>query len=210
MIAPRDPDADITRDHEDVAAGLQACLPRPTQHLTGHFGRTLGLSRLALAGGVALNTTANARLLEAGLFEETYVQQAAADDGTALGAALQRAAAAGEVVNRRPPRPFFGPSHGSSAHEVALGAFADQIEITKLASLDDACARAAELIADAEVLAWYRERMEFGPRALGHRSILADPGREDMRGSRPSPGPITPRSTRCFRRSGGQPVASSC
>jgi carbamoyltransferase len=181
LIGPRDVDADITRDHEDVAAGLQACLDRTLQHLTGHFGRRLGLSRLALAGGVALNTTANARLLEAGLFEEIYVQPAAADDGTALGAALHRAAVAGEVVNRRSPTPFYGPRHGASAQEAALAAFAGQIEVTKFDSLGDACERAAELIADGEVVAWYRERMEFGPRALGHRSILADPGREDMR-----------------------------
>ena len=181
LIAARDPDSEITREHEDVAAGLQACLDRVIQHMCGHFARRLGIGRLALAGGVALNTTANARLLEAGLLDEIYVQPAAADDGSALGAALQRAATAGEVVNHRTPTPFYGPVHGGAARESALNAFADRIEITPLGSLNQSCNTAADLIAAGEVIAWYRERMEFGPRALGHRSILADPGRADMR-----------------------------
>jgi carbamoyltransferase len=181
LIAPRAPDAEIGREHEDVAAGLQACLDRVIQHLCGHFARRLGIGRIALAGGVALNTTANARLLEAGLLDEIYVQPAAADDGSALGAALHRAAVAGEVINRRTPTPFYGPGHARHAHESALAAFADRIEVTPLGSLSESCTTAAELIAAGEVIAWYRERMEFGPRALGHRSILADPGRADMR-----------------------------
>jgi len=139
------------------------------------------MTRLALAGGVALNTTANARLLEAGIFEELYVQPAAADDGTALGAALNRAALAGEVVNRRSPTPFYGPAHGAMRLDSALTEFAERIEVTRLGSLGEACEAAADLIAGGEVIAWYRDRMEFGPRALGHRSILADPARGDMR-----------------------------
>lgn len=181
LIAPRGPESEITREHEDVAAGLQACLDRVIQHICGHFARRLGVGRLALAGGVALNTTANARLLEAGLLDEIYVQPAAADDGSALGAALHRAAAAGEVVNRRTPTPFYGPVHDKAARESALTVFADRIEVTPLGSLEQSCDRGAELIAAGQVIAWYRERMEFGPRALGHRSILADPGRADMR-----------------------------
>jgi carbamoyltransferase len=151
------------------------------QHICGHFARRLGIGRLALAGGVALNTTANARLLEAGLLDEIYVQPAAADDGSALGAALYRAAEAGEVVNRRTPTPFYGPVHGPPARQAALEAFAGRIEVTPLGSLEESCEAAAQLIAAGEVIAWYRERMEFGPRALGHRSILADPGRPEMR-----------------------------
>lgn len=139
------------------------------------------MTRLALAGGVALNTTANASLIEAGLFEEIYVQPAAADDGSALGAALHRAAAVGEVANRRSPTPFYGPAATSGDLETALGAFGDRIEIERLPSLQATCDTAAQLIAGGEVAAWYRGRMEFGPRALGHRSILADPGRPEMR-----------------------------
>ena len=181
LIAPRAPDAEITADHEDAAAALQACLDRAILHLCGHWGRESSIGRLALAGGVALNTTANARLIEAGIFDEIYVQPAAADDGTALGAALQRAAIAGEVANHRSPTPFYGPAYSQREVEAALESFADRIEITPLSSLQATCDTASELIAGGEVVAWYRGRMEFGPRALGHRSILADPGRQEMR-----------------------------
>jgi carbamoyltransferase len=181
LIAPRDPDTEITADHRDVAAGLQAALDRVILGLCGHFGEQTGMRRLAMAGGVALNTTANGKLLDSGLFDEIYVQPAAADDGSALGAALHCAAEAGEIANRRSPVPFYGPEHPSSAVDDALAEFADRIEVTPLGSLDAAADRAAELIAAGEVLCWYRGRMEFGPRALGHRSIVADPGRADMR-----------------------------
>jgi carbamoyltransferase len=181
LIAPRDPDSEIGDDHRDVAAGLQAALDRAILNLCGHFGEETGMRRLAMAGGVALNTTANGKLLDSGLFDEIYVQPAAADDGSALGAALHAAAEAGETANRRSPVPFYGPKHPAVAAEAALAAFADRIEVTPLGSLDAACDKAAELIADGEVICWYRGRMEFGPRALGHRSIVADPGRADMR-----------------------------
>ncbi|MBV9471895.1 MAG: hypothetical protein JO206_02920 [Solirubrobacterales bacterium] len=181
LIEPRVPDGEITSRHQDVAAALQACLDRAVLHLCGHFGALLGMGRLALAGGVALNTTANARLIEAGVFEEIYVQPAAADDGSALGAALQAAALAGEVVNRRSPTPFYGPSPDPRSLQAALDAFADRIEVSPLGSLEAACETAAALIAQGEVISWYRGRIEFGPRALGHRSILADPSRHEMR-----------------------------
>jgi carbamoyltransferase len=181
LIAPRDPDSEIMPVHQDIAASLQACLDRAILHLGSHFGASTGLRRLALAGGVALNTTANGRLLAAGVFDEIYVQPAAADDGSALGAALHRAALAGEMVNRRSPTPFYGPAHSHASAAEALRVFGDRIEATALADLDETCAVASDLIASGEVIAWYRGRMEFGPRALGHRSILADPSRPDMR-----------------------------
>jgi carbamoyltransferase len=181
LIAARDPDSEIMPVHQDIAASLQACLDRAILHLGTHFGGSTGLRRLALAGGVALNTTANGRLLAAGVFDEIYVQPAAADDGSALGAALHCAALAGEMVNHRSPTPFYGPAHSEASAAEALSAFGGQIEATPLADLAEACAVASDLIASGEVIAWYRGRMEFGPRALGHRSILADPSRPDMR-----------------------------
>ena len=191
LIAPREPESEITDAHRDVAAGLQACLDRAIVHTCGHFAAQMGMRRLALAGGVALNTTANARLLASGVVDEIYVQPAAADDGSALGAALQRAAQAGEVKNRRSPTPFYGPAHSQRSIERALrskggkeegeGAAHLEIEVTRFRDLAEACEAAAELIATGEVIAWYRGRMEFGPRALGHRSILADPSRPGMR-----------------------------
>jgi carbamoyltransferase len=181
LVPAREPDSEITAEHMDVAAGLQACLDRSFLHICTHFGRQLGLRRLALAGGVALNTTANGKLLASEAFEEIYVQPAAADDGSALGAALHRASLAGEIVNRRSPTPFYGPAHPLEQVERAIGELGGELEVTRLPSLRDACESAAELIAAGEVVAWYRGRMEFGPRALGHRSILADPGLAEMR-----------------------------
>ena len=181
LIPERLPDQPITDDHRDVAAALQQCLNRATLHICKHFGETTGLRRLALAGGVALNCTANGALMRSGAFDEVYIQPAAGDDGAALGAALHRAAANGEVANRRMPVPFLGPSHSMECVEAALAEFADRIEVTRFARLAETCSAAARLIAEGRVLAWYRGRMEFGPRALGNRSILADPGNPGMR-----------------------------
>jgi carbamoyltransferase len=181
LIKERRPEDDIGDDHRDVAAALQACLDDTMQHLCGHFARKLALRRLAMAGGVALNCTANGKLMRSGHFDQIYIQPAAGDDGTALGAALYRAAGAGEVVNKRLATPFFGPAHSLDAVETAIAQFADRIEVKRFASLSETCAEAARLIAAGRVIAWYRGRMEFGPRALGHRSILADPGHLEMR-----------------------------
>jgi carbamoyltransferase len=150
-------------------------------HLCGHFAAKTGLRKLALAGGVALNCTANGRLFQSGRFEEIYVQPASGDDGSALGAALYRASLSGGVRNRRMYTPFLGPAHSLEKIDAALEEFHDAIEVDRFDSLDGACSEAARLIAEGRVIAWYRGRMEFGPRALGHRSILADPSRPEMR-----------------------------
>ncbi|HZF40286.1 MAG TPA: carbamoyltransferase N-terminal domain-containing protein, partial [Blastocatellia bacterium] len=172
LVKERRPEEEVTDTHRDVAASLQACLDRTMEYLCGHFARKLGLRRLAMAGGVALNCTANGKLLRSGIFDDIYIQPAAGDDGTALGAALYRAAQAGEVVNRRSPVPFYGPAYSTAEIDNALEQFADRIEIMRFGSLEDTCVEAARLIAAGRVIAWYRGRMEFGPRALGHRSIL--------------------------------------
>src|SRR5262249_37633300 len=154
---------------------LQACLDRTMEHLCGHFARKLGLRRLAMAGGVALNCTANGKLLRSGIFDDIYIQPAAGDDGTALGAALYRAAQAGEVVNRRSPVPFYGPAHSTAEIDNALEQFADRIEIVRFGSLEDTCVEAARLIAAGRVIAWDRGRMGFGAPTLGDRRNLAPP-----------------------------------
>lgn len=181
LIAPRDPGSPITQDHCDVAAALQACLDKALLHICGHFGRSTGLQHLAMAGGVALNCTANGKLMRSGLFDEVYVQPAAGDDGAALGAALYHASLSGEVRNRRFPVPLLGPAHGPSEVAAAFAKFGGRIAVSPFADLAATCREAARLIGRGEVVGWYRGRMEFGPRALGNRSILADPGRPEMR-----------------------------
>jgi carbamoyltransferase len=181
LVQERGPEDEITGDHRDVAAALQECLDKVMLHICGHFGASTGLRRLALAGGVALNCTANGRLMKSGLFDEIYIQPAAGDDGSALGAALYRSALAGDVRNVRCPPPFHGPAYSMEKIEAALAECGDQIDVVRYETLVQACAEAARLIAEGRVVGWYRGRMEFGPRALGHRSILADPGRPEMR-----------------------------
>ena len=181
LISRREPGDEITQVHCDVAAALQATLSRAILHICGHFGATTGQRKIAMAGGVALNCSANGKLTRSGLFDEVYVQPAAGDDGAALGAALHRASLRGEVINRRFPVPFLGPSHPMSEVDSALAEFSGAIEVTRLGSVEETCHWAANMIHQGKVVAWHRGRMEYGPRALGNRSILADPSNPEMR-----------------------------
>ena len=151
--------------------------------MRARFGRQTGLRRLAMAGGVALNCTANGRLMQSGPFDEIYVQPAAGDDGSALGAALYRAS-----LQRRREQPC-GCRCRSAARRTRAkrskpcsrrSRTASQVDALRHPSTTSARAR-PRMIADGRVLAWHRGRMEFGPRALGNRSILADPGNPEMR-----------------------------
>jgi len=164
-----------------VAAALQECLDRVVLHVCGHFGKQTGMRRIALAGGVALNCTANSKLIDSGLLDEVYIQPAAGDDGTALGAALYRASLSEEIHNERMPVPLLGPAYAFPCVEKAIEKYASRVTVTRFDSLEQTCSEAARLIADGRVIAWYRGRMEYGPRALGNRSILADPGHPAMR-----------------------------
>jgi carbamoyltransferase len=180
LIAPRAPEDPITQEHCDVAAGLQACLERAVLHICSHFRVSTGLRRLAMAGGVALNCSANGKLVRSGLFDEIYVQPAAGDDGAALGAALYRASLH-HIENRRFPAPLLGPCFNGREIEAAVNRFAGRVCAISFDNFEDCCRQAARMIARGKVLAWYRGRMEFGPRALGNRSILADPAHPEMR-----------------------------
>jgi carbamoyltransferase len=181
LVKARAPEDELTDDHRDAAAALQECLDRVMLHICSSFGRRTGLRRLALAGGVALNCTANGRLLRSGVFDDVFVQPAAGDDGSALGAAAFRAAVHGEIRNTRIPVPFLGPAYSKQSIARAVEKVSDSIEYTVFGNLAETCEEAARMLAAGYVIGWYRGRMEFGPRALGHRSILADPGEPDMR-----------------------------
>jgi len=181
LIPARDPNEDVTDAHRNAAAALQECLNRSILHICTHFAKATGQRKLAMAGGVALNCTANGKLLYSGTFDEIYVQPAAADDGTALGAALAYAAEHDEVHNQRMTLPFLGPAYTQAECDDALAAYEDRVRVTHFASLEETCAEAARRIASGQVIAWSRGRMEYGPRALGNRSILADPGHAEMR-----------------------------
>ncbi|MGY8668924.1 carbamoyltransferase [Bradyrhizobium sp. UFLA05-109] len=164
----------FTQQHRDVSASLQEALERIVFHIVRHYREATGMKRLCLAGGVAHNCTVNGKLLYSGLFEEIFVQPAAHDAGCALGAALM----ASDEVGRPAPRErlqevYWGPDLGTDrAVEQELAAWAGHLDVERS---DDVAGRAADWMANGAVIGWVQGRSEFGPRALGNRSILADP-----------------------------------
>jgi carbamoyltransferase len=178
---PREPDGEMTQDHKDIAAALQAVLQAYQLHVVRHFKRETGQSRLCMAGGVALNCSVNGVLRRSRLFDRMFIQPAAGDDGCAVGAALfaQKLCDPG-FKPRKMTLPLWGPEFGEREIEQALD---DQSGCvwSKADSFDELCRQVAERLAAGEVVAWFQGRMEFGPRALGSRSILADPRDPGMR-----------------------------
>ncbi|WOH80212.1 carbamoyltransferase [Bradyrhizobium sp. BEA-2-5] len=164
----------FTQQHRDVSASLQEALERIVFHIVRHYRELTGMKRLCLAGGVAHNCTVNGKLLYSGLFEDIFVQPAAHDAGCALGAALMVSDELGRPAPReRLEAVYWGPHLGSdSAVEQELNAWASHLDIERS---DDVAGSAAEWMANGAVIGWVQGRSEFGPRALGNRSILADP-----------------------------------
>ncbi|HVS85934.1 MAG TPA: carbamoyltransferase C-terminal domain-containing protein, partial [Gaiellaceae bacterium] len=170
---------ELGRHEQDVAASLQARLEEIYLHLVERLAARTGENALCLAGGVALNAVANGRIRPETPFDELYVQPAAGDSGTAVGAAYW-------VWNEELKRPrgfvmkhaYTGPEYAED--ELASAVAAAGLEAERLD--DDALFPAvAERIAAGDVVGWFQGRMEFGPRALGHRSIVADPRRAEMK-----------------------------
>jgi carbamoyltransferase len=158
-------------DHADLAASVQRVVEDVLLDLASWLHRQTGESRLTMAGGVALNCVANARLLREGPFDEIWVQPAAGDAGTALGAALHVAAQRGEPV-----APMGTAALGRGWDDDALAGWLDRAGVV-FERCDDIAVEVARTLADDGIVAWFQGRSEFGPRALGHRSLLADPRR---------------------------------
>ncbi len=176
---PRAKGTPLEQRHFDVAASLQALAERILLTMARHAHERTGMKRLCAAGGVFLNVLANTRILNETPFEELYILPAAGDAGAALGAAswVHHALRGGE---RAPPvqNAYLGPSFTDDRmRRVLQGAGADfeQLDTPEL------CERVAQHIADGRIVAWYQGGMEYGPRALGARSLLADPRKPDMK-----------------------------
>jgi natural product biosynthesis luciferase-like monooxygenase protein len=178
---PREPESDITQLHKDLAASLQSVLQTCQLHVLRHFRRQTGLKNLCLAGGVALNCSSNGLIKRSDLFDRVFVQPAAGDDGTSVGAAL--------YVQRlhdpkfKPHRisvPLWGPEFTDAEIRKCLEGRND-CQIVEKNSFDELCQDVADRLAKGQIVAWFQGRMEFGPRALGSRSILADPRDPTMR-----------------------------
>jgi carbamoyltransferase len=173
----REPESQITELHEDLAFAVQDVIERAALHVARSLRERTRSRNLCLGGGVALNSVMNARLLREVGFEHVFIQPAATDAGNALGAALwhwhQRL---GQPRTEAMEHAFWGPEFGTRACEEAL-------ERRGLAGerVADAPAEAARLLADGAIVGWFQGRAEVGPRALGARSILADPRRAETK-----------------------------
>jgi carbamoyltransferase len=177
---PRPRGGEITRFHRDVARSLQAVLEEILLEKTAWLHRRTGMRSLCMAGGVALNVVANGRILREGPFERLYVQPAAGDSGGCLGAA----ALAWTEATDRPPAPL---PHVYLGPRWSAGSVAGLLASTGLTALDFRDREGALLeavvdrLARGEVIGWFHGAMELGPRALGARSLLADPRDPGMR-----------------------------
>jgi carbamoyltransferase len=178
-------DEPITIHHENIARTLQDLYEECLFHVLDALWVRTRNPRLALAGGCALNCVANGRIREATHFEEVYIPPAAGDNGTALGAAFHVwNNVLGKSRSFVMEHAYWGPEHQTPDLAALLERHGDSRWRFDLVQFDDdeaLCRKTAELISDGNVVGWYQGRMEWGARALGNRSILADPRRPDVR-----------------------------
>ena len=175
---PRQPDEPLEQRHMDIAASIQNVTEEIVLRLTRALAAESGERNLCLAGGVALNCVANGKILRQGHFDDIYVQPAAGDAGGALGAAL-----AVHFHEEGQPRPksngrdamkgsYLGPSFTQAEIEQRLTEVGARFTVLDEAAMIELTSQA---LADGQAVGWHQGRMEFGPRALGNRSILGDP-----------------------------------
>ncbi|MBN1653183.1 MAG: carbamoyltransferase [Deltaproteobacteria bacterium] len=175
---PRRPESPITQHTMDVARSIQGVTEEIAQRIVGYAHQITGKDRLCLAGGVALNCVANGKLLSQGPFREVWVAPAAHDAGAALGAALtvwhqlQNRPRQADGVNDTMKGCYLGPEFSPQEIETFLRGEGCDYEVLQA---EDWALRIARLLANGRIVALFQGRMEFGPRALGNRSILADP-----------------------------------
>jgi len=188
LLGPaRNPGEPLESRHEAIAASLQVVFEEVAFHVLNALHRKTRVPRLCLAGGCAMNSVLNGKIRERTPFEEVYIQPAAADNGTALGAAFY----VWHQVLRQPRRfvmehGFWGPEFNDAELGEALKARSQELTeqgcgIIKVEDEDELCRETSERIAEGKIVGWFQGRMEWGARALGNRSILADPRRADMR-----------------------------
>ena len=186
---PRQADEPLQQRHMDLAASIQAVVEQAVLRMTSSLRQETGIANLCLAGGVALNCVANGKVLRQGLFDDLWIQPAAGDAGGALGAALL----ASHRLLGAPRRAGGSAQTGRCADAMRGALLGPEFSAEEIATvLDEAGARyerlgdeelletAATALAEGKALGWFQGRMEFGPRALGNRSILADPRSPDM------------------------------
>ena len=178
LLGPRRfPDEKIQPRHADVAAALQAATNAAVMALVRRAKRKAPFDNLCMAGGVALNCVTNELIRQSGGFSDVFIPSAPHDAGTAVGATLVvHCAKQKSQPERGNSTPFLGPAFNRREILAAVKSAGLTARRSKAPARD-----AAKMIADGKIVAWFQGRMEFGPRALGNRSLLADPRRPDMR-----------------------------
>ncbi|MBP1598738.1 MAG: putative carbamoyl transferase, NodU family [Acidobacteria bacterium] len=179
----RDPEGDLSPEHCDLALAIQRITEQIVFNMAKEARRLTGSRRLCLAGGVALNCVANGRLLKTGVYDDIWIQPAAGDAGGALGAAfcaLYIHSGRERVVDRgdRMKGALLGPEFSDAEIQATVKKFGAVCQVYP--DFDDVAAKTAELLDTGNVVGWFQGRMEFGPRALGGRSILADARNPEM------------------------------
>ena len=177
----------IEAHHWNIAASAQAMYEEAFFHILNHVQKKTGLTTLALAGGCAMNSVANGKIQQATGFKDIYVQSAAGDAGGAIGAAFA-------VWNQKLGQPrgfemqhaYWGPEFSSDEIAALLHRRSGELKthsctVTHVPDEPGLCHNTAGAIAEGKVIGWFQGRMEWGPRALGNRSILGDPRRADMK-----------------------------
>ncbi len=177
--APREEGAQITQRHKNIAASLQRMTENVLLTMARHVHQQTGEKNLCLAGGVFLNVTANSRIRAESPFDNLFIQPAVGDAGAALGAALY----VHHTLQKQPRKSVMrscatGPQFKDRAIEILLKN--RRANFTEMEP-DDLIQAAADRLADRKIVGWFQGKMEFGPRALGNRSILAHPGDPDMK-----------------------------
>jgi len=173
---PRVAESEIDERHKNIAFAVQEACETAMMSVVRLAVEKTNCKNVCLAGGVALNSKGNGEIVRSGIVEKFFVQPAASDDGVALGAALAPYLDDGGKLPNKPMRhAYFGPCFDDETIESALRTY--KLRYTRSS---DVAACAAELLSQGRILGWFQGRMEFGPRALGSRSILADPRDPEM------------------------------
>lgn len=184
---PRDKGEKLEDHHRNLAQSVQAMYEEVFFNLLESAHAKYGLDQLTLAGGCAMNSVANGKVYRYSPFKKLYIQSAAGDAGGAIGAAYIVANELGETKDRfYMDHAYWGPSFDNSFHGKLLTEKKDDLEQERLhvewiEYEDEVCKRTAHAISNGLVIGWFQGRMEWGPRALGNRSILCDPRRDDMK-----------------------------
>ncbi len=177
---PRDKDEPLTQYHKDMAASVQKHCENVIFHVLNHLQKRTGLKNICIAGGVAQNSVANGKVLQLTDFEKIYIPSAGYDAGTAIGSTLwqyhQNLAKERKYFVRDA---YFGAQYSDDEIEKAIKD--SKVDYKRFDSDEETIELTAEMLANGAVIGWFQGRTEFGPRALGNRSVLVHPGRPDAK-----------------------------